>query len=250
MSNPAPGRQQWDPKFVLDIYLTPESLKCSGTTIAAHRNGRRCGWNLPSDTKTQIESILEEMATMQPRDVLRHDLLRKLATLALCEGRKNHEFWGHRDQIDRLLQKWTGLITQAYPQAQAPSPERASQSHVHITLSLQQQHAPTLQAAVPAVSELSSYLLSRPPTTQLVLSTGSPLEQKSSITQGGVTETALPGLKTPYHQFAACHSNHRQYSEGSSMTLDTTSTDSHGGYEKPYPYHRGLLRRMLGCFCC
>lgn len=250
MSNPATGRQQWDPKFVLDIYLTPGSLKCSGTTIAAHRNGRRCGWNLPGDTVTQIESILKEMATMQPRDVLRHDLLRKLATLALCEGRKNHEFWGHRDQIDRLLRRWAGLITQAYPQAQAPSPEVPSQSHVHTTLSPQQQNAQTRQAAVPAVSELSSYRLSRPPTTQLVLSTRSPLEQKSSCTQGGVTETALLDLKTPYYQSAACHSSRRQYFESSSMTLDTTSTVSHGDHEKPYPYHRGLLRRMLGCFCC
>lgn len=247
MSGPTSIQQQWDPRSVLNIYPAQGPLTCSGK---ARQGTRRCGWELPSETEIQIETVLVEIGGMQPNEVLRHGLLRSLAVLALCEGRRNERFNGHRGQLNQLMQEWSALVTEAYPRTQPLSSVRPSQSPVYTSVS-QQQQISTQQSTVPTVSKLSSHRLSGQSATPLSLSSESMSKQDKSSIQICVTETYPATFKVPQTQAdTAFSSNHRQYSEGSSMALGTISSTSYGRYEEFYPQHRGFLRRVLGCFCC
>ncbi|RDI78287.1 hypothetical protein Vi05172_g11676 [Venturia inaequalis] len=244
MSTPTPIPQQWDPRSVLDIYPAHGPLTCSGK---AKQGTRRCGWELPEETENRIETVLAQIAALQPREAIRRGFLRSLAVLALCEGRKNERFSGHRGQLNQLVEGWTDVITQAFPEERPLFPVQISPVY---TTAPQSEQIPSQQSAV-SPSMLSPDDLSRPPTTRLSNSSENVSKPKKSSVQICVIGSAPAPLKTSQEQTdTACHSHHRQYSQGGSMILETTPLISHGGCEKRHPEPRGFLRRVLGCFSC
>lgn len=237
--------QQWDPTSVLNIYPAHGPLTCSGK---AQQGTRRCGWELPSETEIQIWTVLAQMASLQPIETLRCGLVRRLAFLALCEGRKNERFNGHRWQINQLMQEWTTIITQVDPQVQ---PLHPVQPLVLYTATLQQQQVLVQQSTVSAVSELPSYRPSVLPAIRSPLSSETMFKQEKPSIEVRVTEVPQAISNPSQNRKGSAHRpDHRQYSQGSSLTNKNTSYKFHGGYEECYPKPRGLLRRMLGCFCC
>ncbi|KAE9980657.1 hypothetical protein EG327_006492 [Venturia inaequalis] len=241
---PTPIPQQWDPRSVLDIYPAHGPLTCSGK---AKQGTRRCGWELPEETENQIETVLAQIAALQPGEAMRRGFLRSLAVLALCEGRKNEIFNGHRGQLNRLVEKWNDVVTQAFPEERHLFPVQISPVY---TTAPQRERIPGQQSAGSPL-ELSYDYLSRPPVTRLSNSSESVSKPEQSSVQICVTASAPAPLETSQEQTeTAYHSNHRQYSQDGSMILETTPLISHGGCEKPYPEPRGFLRRVLGCFSC
>ncbi|TID26045.1 hypothetical protein E6O75_ATG03908 [Venturia nashicola] len=236
---------QWDPKIFLNIYPAQGPLTCSGL---ARKGTRRCGWELPSETEIKIETVLAEIAALQPREALRRGLLRSLAVLALCEGRKNERFNGHRWQLDQLMRKWTALITEAYSPVEPP--HSVQQSPAYFSAS-QPQQALIHQPAIPAVSQLSSHHLPTPPATQWLSPSENMFKQEKPSIQVHVSEAAPATFEASQNpKGTTCHSTGRQYSQGSSLALEAISPPFNPSYEKPYPKRRGFLRRLLGCFFC